>query len=288
MSRKKLHLPTDRPLFGILLAAFAAAFFVLVAVPPARAAEGSEDGVTPPMPLLPLPEKKQLTWQHNEMAMFVHFGVNTFTDREWGNGQEDPDVFHPTDLSTDQWARVAKETGFKTIILTAKHHDGFCLWPSAYTDHSVESTDWRDGEGDVVGALAESCRKAGLELGLYLSPWDRHEPTYGQQTAYNEFYMGQLRELLTSYGPLREVWFDGAKGSDAPDMEYRFDTYWAMVHQMQPGAVIFSDKGPGVRWVGNEHGSAGSVCWGMMDPSGIEVGGADRQYLNQGDPQGTH
>lgn len=246
----------------------------------------ADENVPPPAPLLPIPTERQLRWQTDEMAMFVHFTVNTFTDREWGDGTESPDTFNPTDLSTDQWARVAKEIGFKTIVLTAKHHDGFCLWPSRYTDHSVESSSWRDGRGDVVGELAASCREHGVGLGIYLSPWDRHEPTYGRQRAYNEFYMGQLRELLTGYGPLEEVWFDGAKGPNAPDMEYDFDAYWSMVRQFQPRAVMFSDQGPDVRWVGNEHGSAGEVCWGMMDRSRVAVGHADRGYLNTGDPDG--
>ena len=263
---------------GLLLAAL---IFIVAA-----GARAADDQTPPPRPLLPIPTQRQLRWQTDELAMFVHFTVNTFTDREWGDGTEDPGVFHPTDFSTDQWARVAKEVGFEAIVLTAKHHDGFCLWPSKYTDHSVESTEWRNGAADVVGSLAESCREFGVGLGIYLSPWDRHEPVYGQQVGYNEYYMAQLRELLTNYGPVEEMWFDGAKGSDAPDMEYNFDAYWSMVRQLQPTAVIFSDAGPDVRWVGNEHGSAGEVCWGMMNRSEVEVGHADRGYLNTGDPNG--
>jgi len=221
------------------------------------------------------------------MAMFIHFTVNTFTDKEWGDGTEDPAIFTPGDLDVRQWVRVAKENGFKRVILTAKHHDGFCLWPSKYTDHSVKNSPWRDGNGDVVGALADACRDAGIELGLYLSPWDRHEPVYGDERLYNEYYLAQLRELLTHYGPVREVWFDGAKGPNAKNMEYHFDAFWSLVRQLQPGAVMFSDEGPDVRWIGNERGIAGETNWSMMDRSRVSIGKADQEYLNQGDVNGT-
>jgi alpha-L-fucosidase len=241
-------------------------------------------GVPPPSPLLPIPTARQLAWQQAEMALFIHFGVNTFTDREWGDGTEDPQRFTPTDLDARQWARVARETGFKTVILTAKHHDGFCLWPSAYTAHSVASSPWRDGRGDVVRALADACRAHGLKLGLYLSPWDQHEPTYGEQVGYNQFYQAQLRELLTRYGPLAEVWFDGAKGENAKDMEYDFDAYRALVRQLQPDAVMFSDEGPDVRWIGNEHGFAGETNWSTLDPSKVSIGQHGiGGYLNTGE-----
>ena len=219
--------------------------------------------VPPPLPVRPIPSRAQLQWQKNELAMFVHFTVNTFTDREWGTGKENPEVFQPTDLSTDQWARVAQECGFRTIILTAKHHDGFCLWPTAYTDHSVESSAWRDGNGDVVGALANSCREHGVDLGLYLSPWDRHEPTYGRQR-YNEFYVAQVRELLDRYGPVREFWADGAKGEDAEDMTYQAEIWWDVVHQESPGALC-AILGPDIRWVGNEEGVAPTELWSTED-----------------------
>jgi alpha-L-fucosidase len=235
----------------------------------------------PPRPLLPIPTARQLAWQYDEMRMFVHFGVNTFTDREWGTGEEDPALFRPARLDTDQWARVASETGFGAVVLTAKHHDGFTLWPSRYTAHSV------DRELDVVGALAASAERESVKLGLYLSPWDRHEPSYGDEAAYNAFYMGQLRELLTSYGPLAEVWFDGAKGEDAEDMDYDFDAYWSMVRQLQPGAVIFSDAGPDVRWIGNEHGFAGETNWSTFDRSKVSIGAYGIQdYLNTGEAGG--
>jgi alpha-L-fucosidase len=174
------------------------------------------------------------------------------------------------------------------LILTAKHHDGFALWPSRYTEHSVRSSAWRSGRGDVVRELVDAARAHGLDVGLYLSPWDRHEPSYGDEPAYNEYYMGQLRELLTGYGRLTEVWFDGAKGPDAVDMEYDFDAYWSLVRQLQPGAVIFSDEGPDVRWIGNERGFAGETNWSMMDRSRVKVGNAETDYLNAGDPDGLH
>ena len=248
------------------------------------AAGQSNDAVPPPRPLLPLPTARHLDWQHDELRLFIHFGVNTFTDREWGTGEEDPAIFHPSNLDARQWARVAKETGFKTLILTAKHHDGFVLWPSRYTDHSVERSPWKNGKGDVVRELVAAARAEGLKVGLYLSPWDMHEPTYGDEMRYNQFYLGQLHELLTQYGPLAEVWFDGAKGPDAKDMTYDFDAYWALVRQLQPGAVMFSDAGPDVRWIGNEHGFAGETNWSTYDRSKVGIGmHGIGDYLNMGE-----
>lgn len=151
----------------------------------------------PPLPILPIPSASQLQWQMGKMAMFLHFGPNTFTDSEWGTGHADPSVFNPSRFNAAQWVRVAKDSGFSRVILTAKHHDGFCLWPSAYTDYSVRSSAWLQGSGDVVGDLAAAARDAGLGLGLYLSPWDRHERTYGKTLDYNEFYVAQMTELLT-------------------------------------------------------------------------------------------
>lgn len=258
-----------------------AIFFILATTIPVFAQ------TPPPVPLLPIPTARQLDWQYDELRLFVHFGVNTFTDREWGTGEEDPALFNPEAFDAEQWVRVADEAGFGAVVLTAKHHDGFALWPSRYTDHSVRSSSWRQGEGDVVGELAAAARKEGIKMGLYLSPWDRHEPSYGDEAAYNAFYMGQLRELLTDYGPLAEVWFDGAKGEDARDMEYDFDSYWAMVRQLQPGAVIFSDEGPDVRWIGNEHGFAGETNWSTIDRSKVSVGQHGiQEYLNRGEEGG--
>lgn len=151
----------------------------------------------PPLPILPLPSASQLSWQLGETALFLHFGTNTFTDSEWGTGHVDPSIFNPTKLDARQWVRVAKDSGFSRVILTVKHHDGFCLWPSAYTDYSIRSSPWKNGAGDVLSELATAAREAGIGLGVYLSPWDRHEACYGKTMDYNEFYMGQMTELLT-------------------------------------------------------------------------------------------
>ena len=252
------------------------------------ATEKVQSVAEPPMPLLPVPTARQLDWQRAELVMFLHFGVNTFTDREWGEGTEDPGLFNPTELDAGQWARVAAEAGFKTLILTAKHHDGFCLWPSRYTEHSVKNSPWKNGQGDVVKDLARACRDNGLKMGLYLSPWDRHETTYGQGDRYNLYYLAQLRELSTDYGPLAEVWFDGAcgEGPNGRVQKYVFPVYWSLVRQKQPNAVIFSDAGPDVRWIGNERGFAGETCWSMIDRSQVAVGDADTRYLNSGDIEG--
>ncbi len=209
------------------------------------------------------PSPQQLAWQELEFIAFIHYTVNAFTDKEWGDGTEDPAIFNPTELDVRQWVKTCKDAGMKMIILTAKHHDGFCLWPSRYTDHSVKSSPYKNGRGDIVGELARACRQAGLKLGLYLSPWDRHEPTYGDTEGYNRFYKSQLREILTNYGEVTEVWFDGAKGPDAKDMEYHWDDYYAIVRELQPGAVIFN--GLDIRWVGNERGYARESEWSVMN-----------------------
>ncbi len=208
------------------------------------------------------PSPQQLAWQNLEFIAFIHYTVNAFTDKEWGEGTEDPAIFNPTQLDTRQWARVCKDAGMKLIILTAKHHDGFCLWPSKYTDHSIKSSPYKNGRGDIVGELAQACREEGLKLGLYLSPWDRHEPTYGDTKGYNAFYKNQLRELLSNYGEVSEVWFDGAKGENAKDMEYDWAGYYAIVHELQPNAVIF---GHDIRWVGNESGYARESEWSVVN-----------------------
>ncbi|PIN09602.1 Alpha-L-fucosidase [Handroanthus impetiginosus] len=240
----------------------------------------------PPIPILPIPTSHQISWQLTEMAFFLHFGTNTFTDREWGTGHADPSVFNPTSLNATQWVNVAKDAGFSRVILTTKHHDGFCLWPSDYTDYSVKSSPWKNGTGDVVKELAEVARIAGVQLGLYLSPWDRHEPCYGKTIEYNEFYLGQMTELLTRYGEVREVWLDGAKGEGEKYMEYFFEDWFSVIHQLQPGAVIFSDAGPDVRWVGDEGGVAGTTCWSLFNRSAAKIGDTDSQYSGEGDPFG--
>jgi len=236
---------------------------------------------------LPTPSGRQLQWQQMETNAFLHFTVNTFTDREWGEGTESESVFNPTKFDARQWIKALKDAGFKMAILTAKHHDGFCLWPSAYTTHSVKNSPWKNGKGDVVKEVADACREYGLKFGVYLSPWDRHEPSYGTPS-YNTYYKNQLKELLTNYGEISEVWFDGAKGENAKDMQYDFKGYWNIVRQLQPKAVIFSDAGPDVRWVGNESGNAGQTCWSTIDTAGMAPGKADPAYLNTGDANGKY
>jgi len=216
------------------------------------------------------PSPQQLAWQQLEFIAFIHYTVNAFTDKEWGEGTESPSIFNPTALDVRQWVRTCKDAGMKMIILTAKHHDGFCLWPSKYTEHSVKNSPYKSGKGDIVGELAQACREAGLKLGLYLSPWDRHEPTYGDTAGYNKFYKNQLRELLTNYGEITEVWFDGAKGENAKDMEYDWAGYYAIVRELQPNAVIFN--GPDIRWVGNERGYARESEWSVVNSNGSLFG----------------
>ncbi|MDR8392125.1 alpha-L-fucosidase [Aliifodinibius sp. S!AR15-10] len=232
------------------------------------------------------PTPEQVEYQRQEKIAFVHFGVNTYTNREWGTGDESPSIFNPKKFDADQWARVLSENGFQTLVLTAKHHDGFALWPSDYTEHDVGSSPWKNGNGDIVKEVAEACEKYGIKFGVYLSPWDMHESSYGTPE-YNDFYLNQLEELLTNYGPIAEIWFDGAKGEGAKDMEYDFDAWWNMVRKLQPNAVIFSDEGPDVRWIGNEHGYAGETNWSTINRDSVSIGKPGQgQYLNRGEPQG--
>lgn len=214
--------------------------------------------------------------------------MNTFTDSEWGTGSADPSLFNPDALDVQQWINTAKKAGFSRVILTAKHHDGFCLWPSSYTNYSVLLSPWRGGSGDLVAELSLAAHQAGLSFGIYLSPWDRHESCFGNTVQYNEFYLALLGELLTGYGPIAEVWLDGAKGDDAPDMVYFFDSWFSIIWQLQPGAIIFSDKGPGTRWVGNEYGESGSTAWAMVNSSSLIIGGNNSAaYSQQGDQYGV-
>ncbi len=206
----------------------------------------------PPAPCAPVPTPEQLAWQRDELSMFVHFTVNAFTDREWGDGTEDPKIFNPLKLDCEQWVRGAKETGFKLVILTTKHHDGFCLFPSDYTEHDIANAAWKDGRGDLVREFVEACRKYGLKVGFYLSPWDRHEPKYADNAAYDAHFRNQLTELLTRYGPVSELWFDGAGGEGHV---YDWQSYYALIRRLQPKALI-AICGPDIRWVGNEDGFA--------------------------------
>jgi alpha-L-fucosidase len=218
------------------------------------------------------PSERQLAWQQLEFIGFAHFGVNTFTDREWGDGKESEAVFNPTDFDADQWAQVWKDAGMKLLILTCKHHDGFCLWPSKYTEHSVKNSPWRGGKGDVVREVADACRKAGIRFGVYLSPWDRNNPEYGNSPVYNECFRNQLRELMTNYGEISEVWFDGAcgEGPNGKKQNYDFDSYYAIIRDLQPQAVI-AIRGPDVRWVGNETGVARETEWSVQRRGGKAI-----------------
>ena len=251
----------------------------------------------PPVPYGPVPTARQLRWQALEFYGFLHFTVNTFTDKEWGYGDEDPKVFDPTDFDADQIVRVAKDGGMKGLILTCKHHDGFCLWPSRYTEHSVKNSPWREGKGDVVKEVSEACRRHGLKFGVYLSPWDRNHKDYGRPE-YLAYYRSQLRELLTNYGELFTVWFDGANGGDgfyggAREMRridnrtyYDWPNTWSIVRELQPKASMFSDAGPDFRWVGNEAGVAGDPCWATLNLAGRVPGGTSAG-LNSGERPGT-
>lgn len=257
------------------------------------------DSTPAPDPVGPLPEARQLLWHELEFYAFVHFNMNTFTDIEWGTGGEAPDLFNPTELDCRQWARVCKEAGMKGIILTAKHHDGFCLWPSEFTEHSVKNSPWKDGKGDVVRELADACEEYGLKLGLYLSPWDRNHAEYGTD-AYITYLRNQLTELMSNYGEVFEVWFDGANGGTGyyggANEERRVDrkTYYdwpntrQIVRDLQPNAVMFSDAGPGVRWVGNEAGWAGETNWSILRRDEFWPGSPNYKELTTGQEDGTH
>jgi alpha-L-fucosidase len=245
-----------------------------------------------------VPSQKQLDYQSMEMVGFVHFNMNTFTDKEWGYGDESPALFDPKKLDCEQWVKAAKDAGIKELILTAKHHDGFCLWPSAYTEHSIKNSPYKNGKGDIVKEFTEACAKYGIKAGLYLSPWDRNHAGYGTP-AYITYYKNQLRELMTNYGKISEVWFDGANGGDGyyggarevrkidKHSYYPWKEIREIVYQLQPDALIFSDAGPDIHWIGNERGIAGETFWSMMDTEKVAVGDADTDYLNRGDYFGS-
>lgn len=253
--------------------------------------------VSAPTPIFPVPSPRQLSWHELEFYGFLHFTTNTFTDLEWGFGDESPDIFKPTDFDADSIASLAAEVGMRGLILTCKHHDGFCLWPSGQTEHSVKNSSWRDGKGDVVRELSDACRRHGLRFGVYLSPWDRNHPDYGKP-AYLDCYRAQLRELLTNYGPLFEVWHDGANGGDgyyggARERRtidkltyYDWPNTWQIVRELQPDAVIFSDVGPDIRWCGNERGEGNETTWLTLNTDGWCPGFAKPPELNVGHEDG--
>lgn len=253
----------------------------ILAVMMACTACGSQAQVSNPEPCGPIPSENQLRWQDMEMYAFIHYSLNTYTDQEWGFGNEDPKLFNPSNLDCRQWARVCKQAGMKGIIFTAKHHCGFCMWPSKYTEYSVKNSPWKNGKGDVVRELAEACKEEGLKFAVYLSPWDRNHPEYGRPE-YVTYFRNQLRELLTQYGDIFEVWFDGANGGDGwyggANETRRIDgkTYyqWAetfcMIRELQPNAVIWNDGGDrgDLRWVGTEAGNVGETNWSLLNKEG--------------------
>ena len=216
------------------------------------------------------PSPRQLRWQKLELTAFFHFGVNTFTNREWGTGKEDPQIFNPSELDAEQWVRTAKDAGFKLVILTAKHHDGFCLWPTATTSHSVAKSPWKNGKGDVVKEVSDACKKYGMGFGIYLSPWDMNSPIYGSG-AYNDFFVKQLTELLTKYGRIDEVWFDGANGEgpNGKKQVYDFDRWYRLIRKLHPPAVI-AIMGPDVRWVGTESGYGRETEWSVVPANNLD------------------
>jgi alpha-L-fucosidase len=233
--------------------------------------------INPPKPLYPIPSATQLDWQRMEMVSFVHFTTNTFTNLEWGNGNESESVFNPTSPDPSQWASVLKNAGFKELIFTTKHHDGFCLWPSKYTEHSIKNSPYKNGKGDMVRETSEACKKTGIKFGIYLSPWDRNRADYAQP-GYINYYRNQLTELITNYGPISELWFDGANGGTGyygganerrtiTSSYYDWPNTIKLARSLQKESfIIFSDNGPDVRWVGNEEGWAGETNWNMIDP----------------------
>lgn len=257
----------------------------------------SQKEVSPPKPVGPIPSSAQFAWHEMELNAFVHFTTNTFTDKEWGYGDESPAIFNPTAFDADQWITTFKDAGFKGVILTCKHHDGFCLWPSEFTEHSVKNSSFKK---DVVKEVAEACKRNGLKFGIYVSPWDRNHAAYGTPE-YVQYYRNQLKELFTNYGPVFEMWFDGANGGDGyyggkrEQRKINGATFYDwpetlnMVRELEPEVIFFSDAGPGVRWVGNERGVAGKTNWNTISPDTLFAGKAGiENLLNTGSENGTH
>lgn len=261
---------------------------------------GCASPVLPPSAEGPTPTPEQLAWHEMEQIAFIHFTINTFTDKEWGFGNESPDLFNPSELDAEQWVRVLKETGFKGVILTCKHHDGFSLWPTKYSEHNIAKSPYKGGNGDIVREVSEACKKYGLKFGVYLSPWDRNRADYGEPS-YVEYYRNQLRELFTSYGNIYEMWFDGANGGDgyyggANEIRqidrrnyYDWPSTLDLVKDLQPGVIFFSDAGPDVRWGGNERAEAGTTNWHTINTDTLYAGKFGiESLLNTGSEKGTH
>lgn len=256
--------------------------------------------VSAPSPVLPVPSEAQLAWHAMETNAFIHFTINTFTDKEWGYGDEKPSLFNPSSPDPDQWVSTLKAAGFKGVILTTKHHDGFCLWPSDFTEHTVENSPYKNGKGDLVKEVSDACRKHGLKFGIYLSPWDRNRSDYGRPS-YVEYYRDQLKELFNNYGPVFEMWFDGANGGDGyyggarevrridGSTYYDWPNTLDLIRQISPDVLFFSDAGPHIRWVGNEKGIAGTTNWNTITPDTLFAGKAGIENLLQtGSESGTH
>jgi alpha-L-fucosidase len=276
----------------LMRTSFVFAALLLVACSPKKTVEA-------PTPVGPVPTESQLAWHNMETNAFIHFTTNTFTDKEWGYGDESPKIFNPTDFNPGQWITTLKDAGFKGVILTCKHHDGFCLWPTQYTEHSVKNSPFQGGKGDVVKAVADACRANGLKFGIYLSPWDRNRADYGTPE-YITYYRNQLKELFTAYGPVFEMWFDGANGGDgyyggAKEKRkidgknyYDWPNTLSIVREFEPEILFFSDAGPGVRWVGNERGVAGETNWNTITPDTLYAGQpGTTDLLNTGHENGT-
>lgn len=244
-----------------------------------------------------VPSPRQLEWHELEYYAFIHFNMNTFTDMEWGFGSEKVEWFNPTQLDVNQWVRVIKDAGMKGVIITAKHHDGFCLWPSNYTEHSVKNSPWKNGKGDLLKELSEACKRENLKFGVYLSPWDRNHPEYGKPE-YVTYFHNQLRELLTNYGEIFEVWFDGANGGTGyygganenrtinSKTYYEWDKTTLITRELQPKAVIFGDGGPDARWIGNEYGYGAETNWASFDNENVWAGHSEKEHLQNGDENG--
>ncbi len=239
----------------------------------------------------PIPSQAQLQWHKDGFYLFIHFGPNTFTDKEWGDGDEKTEIFNPSKLDTKQWCRIAKEAGAVGIIITAKHHDGFCLWPSDYSTHTVRESKWREGKGDVLKELSTACKEYNLKFGVYLSPWDRNHPQYGTPE-YNQVFVNMMTEIFINYGPIWEFWWDGANGEgpNGKTQVYDWPLFRKTVKDLSPSTVVFSDVGPDIRWVGNEKGIAGETNWNLLNTEGFTpgIGAPSTDILNSGEENGAN